>query len=83
MHGASIDALHYAKRVIEIEMNSATDNPLIFSDTGQIVSGGNFHGQPVAFASDFLAIAISEIANISERRIERLVNPQLSGLPAF
>ena len=83
VHGASIDALHYAKRVIEIEMNAATDNPLIFSETDQIVSGGNFHGQPVALALDFLAIALSEIANISERRIERLVNPQLSGLPAF
>src|SRR3990167_6881322 len=83
VHGASIDALHYARRVIEIEMNAATDNPLIFPDNDQIVSGGNFHGQPVALALDFLAIALSEIANISERRIERLVNPQLSGLPAF
>jgi histidine ammonia-lyase len=64
-------------------MNAATDNPLIFPDNDQIVSGGNFHGQPVALALDFLAIALSGIANISERRIERLVNPQLSGLPAF
>lgn len=83
VHGASVDALHYAKRVIEIEMNSATDNPLVFSETNQIISGGNFHGQPIALALDFLTIALSEIANISERRIERLVNPQLSGLPAF
>lgn len=83
VHGASVDATRYAKRVIEIEMNAATDNPLIFSDTDQIISGGNFHGQPVALALDFLTIALSEIANISERRIERLVNPQLSGLPAF
>lgn len=83
VHGASVDALHYAKRVIEIEMNSATDNPLVFSETNQIISGGNFHGQPVALALDFLTIALSEIANISERRIERLINPQLSGLPAF
>lgn len=83
VHGASIDALHYARRVIEIEMNAATDNPLIFPETYQIISGGNFHGQPVALALDFLAIALSEIANISERRTERLVNPQLSGLPAF
>ncbi|MDQ1271961.1 MAG: histidine ammonia-lyase [Planctomycetota bacterium] len=83
VHGASIDALHYARRVLEIEMNAATDNPLIFPETDQIISGGNFHGQPVALALDFLAIALSEIANISERRIERLVNPQLSGLPAF
>ena len=83
VHGASLDALHYTKRVIEIEMNAATDNPLIFVETDQIISGGNFHGQPVALALDFLTIALSEIANISERRIERLVNPQLSGLPAF
>lgn len=83
VHGASLDALHYAQRVIEIEINSATDNPLIFPESNQIISGGNFHGQPVALAMDFLAIALSEIANISERRIERLVNPQLSGLPAF
>lgn len=83
VHGASIDALHYARRVLEIEMNSATDNPLIFPETDQIISGGNFHGQPVALTLDFLAIALSEIANISERRIERLINPQLSGLPAF
>lgn len=83
VHGASIDALHYARRVLEIEMNAATDNPLIFEETGQIISGGNFHGQPVALALDFLAIALSEIANISERRTERLVNPHLSGLPAF
>ncbi|TVL99422.1 MAG: histidine ammonia-lyase [Candidatus Brocadia sp. WS118] len=83
VHGASVDALHYVRRVIEIEMNAATDNPLIFPETDQIISGGNFHGQPVALALDFLAIALSEIANISERRTERLVNPQLSGLPAF
>lgn len=83
VHGASLNALHYARRVLEIEMNAATDNPLIFSDTDQIISGGNFHGQPVALALDFLAIGLSEIANISERRTERLVNPQLSGLPAF
>lgn len=83
VHGASVDAIHYARRVVEIEMNAATDNPLIFPETGQIVSGGNFHGQPIALAMDFLAIALSEAANISERRIERLVNPQLSGLPAF
>ncbi len=83
VHGASGDALNYVKGIIEIEMNSATDNPLIFPEYDQILSGGNFHGQPVALAMDFLAIALSEIANISERRTERLVNPQLSGLPAF
>jgi histidine ammonia-lyase len=84
VHGASIDALNYVKTVIETEMNSSTDNPLFFLETGEIFNnGGNFHGQPVALAMDFLAIALSEIANISERRIERLVNPLLSGLPAF
>ena len=84
VHGASIDALNYVKAVIETEMNSSTDNPLFIPETGEIFNnGGNFHGQPVALAMDFLAIALSEIANISERRIERLVNPLLSGLPAF
>ena len=84
VHGASMDALNYVKKVIETEINSATDNPLIFPETGEIFNnGGNFHGQPVALAMDFLTIALSEIANISERRTERLVNPLLSGLPAF
>ncbi|MFQ5713488.1 MAG: histidine ammonia-lyase [Candidatus Scalinduaceae bacterium] len=84
VHGASTEALSYVKKIIETEMNSATDNPLIFPDTGEIFNnGGNFHGQPIALAMDFLTIALSEIANISERRIERLVNPLLSGLPAF
>jgi len=84
VHGASMDALDYVKTVIETEMNSSTDNPIFFPETGEIFNnGGNFHGQPVALAMDFLAIALSEIANISERRIERLVNPLLSGLPAF
>ncbi len=84
VHGASMDALNYVKKVIETEINSATDNPLIFPDTGQLFNnGGNFHDQPVALAMDFLTIALSEIANISERRTERLVNTLLSGLPAF
>jgi histidine ammonia-lyase len=83
VHGASRDAIAYARRVIEIEINSATDNPLIFPDDDRVISGGNFHGQPVALALDLLAIATSELANIAERRIERLVNPHLSGLPAF
>ncbi|SHK33558.1 histidine ammonia-lyase, partial [Anaerobranca californiensis DSM 14826] len=83
VHGGSREALDYVKKVVLTEVNSATDNPLIFSDEGQVISGGNFHGQPLAIAMDTLAIAISEFANISERRIERLVNPQLSGLPAF
>src|SRR3989338_3073139 len=83
VHGASIDALHYARRVIEIEMNAATDNPLIFHETGQIISGGNFHGQPVALALDFLAIDLSGLANIFKRGFEGLVNPKLGGLQAF
>ncbi|MGQ9653157.1 MAG: histidine ammonia-lyase [Thermodesulfobacteriota bacterium] len=83
VHGASRDAIAYALKVVETEINSSTNNPLIFPETGEFLLGGNFHGQPVALAMDFLAIAVSELANISERRIERLVNPQLSGLPAF
>ncbi|MDX9787552.1 MAG: histidine ammonia-lyase [Desulfobacterales bacterium] len=83
VHGASRDVLAYAKRTLETEINSATGNPLIFSDTGEFLVGGNFHGQPVAMAMDALGMAVAEWANISERRIERLVNPQLSGLPAF
>lgn len=83
VHGASKDAINYVKEKIEIEMNSATDNPLIFKDTLEAISGGNFHGQPMALCFDFMSIALSEIGNISERRLERLVNPALSGLPAF
>ncbi|MGE5541657.1 MAG: histidine ammonia-lyase, partial [Bacillota bacterium] len=81
VHGACRDAIRHAAAALEIEINSATDNPLIFSDS--IVSGGNFHGEPVALPLDYLGIGLSELANISERRIERLVNPALSGLPAF
>ncbi|MEA1969289.1 MAG: histidine ammonia-lyase [Thermodesulfobacteriota bacterium] len=83
VHGASRDAAKYAEKVINVEINSSTGNPLIFPDTEDFLLGGNFHGQPVALAMDFLGIAMAEIANISERRIERLVNPKLSGLPAF
>ncbi|WP_028401285.1 histidine ammonia-lyase [Ectobacillus panaciterrae] len=83
VHGAVQQVLNYVREKLLIEVNSATDNPLIFSDSGKVISGGNFHGQPIAFAMDFLGIALSEIANISERRIERLVNPQLNDLPAF
>lgn len=84
IHGASRLALDYVRGVIETEINSATDNPLIFQDNGDVISGGNFHGQPVAIAMDTLGIAMAELANVSERRIERLVNPALSeGLPAF
>jgi histidine ammonia-lyase len=83
VHGAARDALGYVTRTVEIEMNSATDNPMVFEDTGELLSGGNFHGEPLAIAADVLAIAAAELGTISERRIERLVNPQLSGLPAF
>lgn len=90
VHGASLDAIGYVRSVVENELNAVTDNPLIFphaaetADPGDIVSGGNFHGQPIALAMDFLGIACAELADISERRIERLVNPALSeGLPAF
>ena len=80
---ASWQALGYVKEKLEIEINAATDNPLIFNDGAKVISGGNFHGQAIAFAMDFLKIAVAELANISERRIERMVNPQLSALPAF
>ncbi|MBW2015812.1 MAG: histidine ammonia-lyase [Deltaproteobacteria bacterium] len=83
VHGASKDAINHARKVVEIEMNSSTNNPLIFEEEKDFLLGGNFHGQPVALAMDFMAMAVAELANISERRIERLVNPQLSGLPAF
>lgn len=83
IHGASKDALTYVMERIEIEINSVTDNPILFPEDGVAFSGGNFHGQPMALPFDFLAIALSEVANVSERRIERLVNPQLSELPAF
>ena len=83
VHGASRDAIRYCRKVIETEMNSSTNNPLIFSDSEEFLLGGNFHGQPIALAMDFLGMAVAELADISERRIERLVNPKLSGLPAF
>jgi histidine ammonia-lyase len=81
--GASLDALAYARRQALIEMNSACDNPLLFPDDGACLAGGNFHGQPVAMAADFLTIAMSETAAVSERRTNRLLNPALSGLPAY
>jgi histidine ammonia-lyase len=87
VHGAVRDTLDFCRRTFEIEMNSAVDNPLVFVKShgeGDIISGGNFHGQPLAFALDYLAIALSALAGISERRIERLVNPALNeGLPPF
>jgi len=83
VHGAAKDALRQALSTLEIEANSSTDNPLVFSDDGKILSCGNFHGEPVAFALDFLAIAVSALASISECRIEKLTNPAMSELPAF
>lgn len=86
IHGASFQVFKYVKEKLEAEMNAANDNPLIFDEGEEtfVISGGNFHGQPVAFALDFIKLGISELANVSERRLERLVNPQLNGgLPAF
>ena len=84
VHGAAREALGYVRGVLEIEANSATDNPLVFPEAGVVVSGGNFHAQIVSQALDILAIAVADLAAISERRIERLLNPDLSmGLPAF
>ncbi|HEY0590730.1 MAG TPA: histidine ammonia-lyase [Thermoanaerobaculia bacterium] len=82
VHGAVRDAVAFAAQKLEIEINSATDNPLVFED-GAVLSGGNFHGAPVAMACDVAALALTDLASISERRIERLVNPSLSGLPPF
>jgi histidine ammonia-lyase len=84
VHGATRDMLGFARTVLEREAASSTDNPLVFVDTNEMISGGNFHGQPVAIALDAAAIAVAELANISERRVEQLVNPHLSsGLPPF
>ena len=84
VHGASRDVLDFARTVLEREAGSSTDNPLVFVDTDEMISGGNFHGQPVALALDAAAMAVAELANISERRVEQLVNPHLSsGLPPF
>ena len=82
VHGATRDALRYIESILSVELASVTDNPLLMED-GTFVSGGNFHGQPVAFAADHLSLCVAELADISERRIERLLNPDLSGLPAF
>jgi histidine ammonia-lyase len=83
IHGASKDAVVHARNVVGIEINATTTNPLIFTDTQEFRLGGNFHGQPIAMAADYLSMGIAELGNVSERRIERLVNPQLSELPAF
>lgn len=81
--GASWQTIHYVKEKLMVEINAVTDNPLIFSEEDKVISGGNFHGQPIALAMDFIKIGISEMANIAERRVERLVNPQLNDLPPF
>lgn len=86
VHGATRDGLAFVETVLSREFNSATDNPLVFAEAGEgdrIMSGGNFHGQPLALALDFLAMGTAELANISDRRVEQLIDPGLSGLPAF
>ena len=83
IHGAVLDAIRHVASVVSNELNAATDNPLVFPETGRVLSGGNFHGECLALALDYLGIAVTEIASVSERRIERLLNPALSGLPAF
>ncbi len=81
--GAALDVIRQAATTLEIEANGVSDNPLVFTDTGEALSGGNFHAEPVAFAADMLAMAVCEIGSISERRTAMLVDPALSGLPAF
>jgi len=83
VHGAVRDALTQVRATLAVELNSATDNPLVFADSGEVISGGNFHGQPLAMAADQLAVALATLAGISERRIEQMTNPQTSLLPAF
>ena len=83
VHGAAREGVEFAATVIERELNAATDNPLVFPEDGAMLAGGNFHGAPIALAADVLAMAIADVASISERRIERLVNPDLSELPPF
>jgi histidine ammonia-lyase len=83
VHGTLRDALRFVTEMVEREMNAATDNPLVFADTAEVISGGNFHAQPIALASDLLCAAVADLSSISERRVENLVNPDLSGLPGF
>lgn len=83
VHGASKDALRRVEETLEIEINAATDNPLIMPETGEVISGGNFHGQPIALVMDYLKLALAEIGNIAERRINRLLDSHLSDLPPF
>ncbi len=83
VHGATLDTVRFVRGIVEREINSVTDNPLVFVDDDRILSGGNFHGQYLALAMDYLAIAMAEIGSISEQRIEKLINPAISDLPAF
>ncbi len=83
VHGACRQTLRHAEEVLNIELNSVTDNPLVFADTGDVISGGNFHGEALALCMDYLAMGLSEICNISERRVEKMMNPTFSDLPAF
>ena len=83
VHGAVRDALAQVRATVAIELNSATDNPLVFAAPGEVISGGNFHGQPLAMAADQMAVALATLGGISERRIEQMTNPQTSLLPAF
>ena len=83
VHGAAREALDFRRACCSTEANAATDNPMVFVEDGDIVSGGNFHGAPVAIAADVIVIALAQLATISERRSDRLVNPALSDLPAF
>lgn len=83
VHGACRQTLNHAEEVLNIELNAVTDNPLIFVETGEVISGGNFHGEALALVMDYLAMGVAEICNISERRIEKMMNPVFSELPAF
>lgn len=83
VHGACRQTLRHTEEVLTIELNSVTDNPLVFADTGDVVSGGNFHGEALALCMDYLAMGLSEICNIAERRVEKMMNPHFSDLPAF
>lgn len=83
VHGAARDGLSFARRILEVEVNAGTDNPLVFAEEEELVSAGNFHGQPVSFALDAVAMSLTQLASISERRVEQMVNPSLSGLPPF
>src|SRR5256885_4287069 len=83
VHGPVRECVEYVRDVATIELNSATDNPLVFAESGEVLNGGNFHGQSLGLAFDFMAVSLSVLANISERRIERLLNPEYGDLPAF